>query len=180
MGYRCLPGGLRLRLPAGHGPRRLRRPRGLPAGRGCGLRGAGLGLRRSLHLHHGQRPGHDPRAHRGQPGAEEEVAGHDRRRAQVRCILPLGAQRRVRRRWHDLPRREAGRQVHHQRHQVLLHQRGLRRLVHPVLQHGPHQGRPRCQLHRGTPGHARTGGGQGPGQDGPARQQPGGALLQRR
>ena len=158
------------------GVRRRRRglPRRLPD-RG----GALLGLLGHPDLARLQRPGDRADRARRLGGDQEEVPRHAHRSAQARLLLPDRARRRLRRLGDAHDRREEGRQVRHQRLQVLHHQRRLRRLLHRLRE--DRQGR-RPPRHLGLRRRARLGRGRGQegGQARAARLQHRDDLLQRR
>ena len=66
----------------------------------------------------------------GSEETKKKYLGHAHRGAEARVVLPDRAGRRLRRLGHADHRRQAGRQVHPQRLEVLHHQRRLRRLLH--------------------------------------------------
>ena len=116
-------------------------------------------------------------------GGSEEIkkrvprAAH--RGAEARLLLPDRAGRRLRRLGHAHHRRAPGRQVRHQRHQVLHHQRLARQLVHGLRE--DRQGsRPPRHLRLRRPARRRRRRGQEGGQARSARLQHRHDLLQRR
>ena len=143
-----------------------RLPLGLPD-RG----GDGLGLLGHRHLADGQRPRRDARSMLG--GSEEvkkEYLGMLTEAPKLAsfCLTEPDAGSDVS--GHEDDRRQEGRQVRHQRLQVLHHQRRLRRLVHGLRQ--DRQGRrPPRHLGLRRPQGRHGDGGQEGGQAGPARLQ---------
>ena len=114
-------------------------------------------------------------------GDQEEVPRHAHRGAEARLLLPDRARRRLRRLGHAHHRRQEGRQVRHQRLEVLHHQRRLRRLLHGLRE--DRQGRrpprhlaPSWSTARPRRRHRRQEGGQAR----PARLQHRDDLVQRR
>ena len=116
-------------------------------------------------------------------GGSEEIKkkylGMLDRSAEARVVLPDRAGRRLGRVGHAHDGRQEGRQVRHQRLEVLHHQRRLRRLLHG-LREDRQGGRP--PRHLGVRRRARLGrgGGQEGGQARAARVEHGDDLLQRR
>ena len=156
-----------LGLMNAHIPEAVRRAgRLLP--RGCTDRGGALlGLLGHRHLDRGQRPRHRAARARRLRGAQGQVPRHAHRGAAVRLLLPDRARRRLRRLRHAHDRRPQGRQVGHQRLEVLHHQRRLRLLLHGLRQDRQGEGPPRhLLLHRAQGRHGH--GGQEGRQDGPA------------
>ena len=96
--------------------------------------GALLGLLGHRHLAGRQRPRLRAARRRRLGGAQEDLPRDADRGLQARLVLPHRARRRLRRLGHAHDRRPQGRQVRHQRLQVLHHQRRLRRLVHGLRQ----------------------------------------------
>ena len=129
--------------------------------------GALLGLLGHRHLDRGQRPRHRAARARRLGGAQGQVPRDAHRGAAVRLLLPDRARRRLRRLGHAHHRRPQGRQVGHQRLQVLHHQRRLRVVLHRLRQDRQGEGPPRhLLLHRAQGRHGH--GGQEGRQDGPA------------
>ena len=160
-------------------PRGLRRSRPRLPLRLPDRGGVRLGLFRHRHLAGRQRPRLRPDHPRRLRGDEKEVPGDADRSPEARLLLPDRARRRLRRQRHEDQGREEGRQVRHQRLQVLHHQRHLRRLLHGLRQDRPRGRSPRHQRlrrrRRPPRGHRRQEG----GQDGPAGVQHRDHLLRR-
>ena len=120
-----------------------------------------------------------PVVHRRLRGGQEGVPRHAHRGAQAGLLLPHRAGRRLGRLRHAHHRRQEGRQVRHQRHQVLHHERLARELVHG-LREDRQGGRPPRHLRLRGPARRRRGGRQEGGQARPARLRHRDDLLQRR
>ena len=159
-------------------PGRVRRPGPGLSRRGDHRGGDRLGLLGHRHLAVLQRPGH--RA--DHPGrlrrAQEGVPGPSGRGPAAGLVLSHRARRRLRRLGHEDHGHPQGRQVGHQRLQVLHHQRRVRQLLHRLRQ-DRQGGRPPRHLLLHRPARRRRRRRQARGQDGSAGLQHGHDHLPR-